>query len=537
MKTKLLFTLILAQFTCVSLFGQSLSVQSGAQLTIEPGAFVSSTDADIDGGTLVLNSDATNSGTFLSTGSVAVENSGTIKYNRYIPTTNWHMVSSPVTGQNVTSFASDTDNNLVTNGTKVAVGKYDNTKAVGTRWNYYDTSMPSGFDTEFASAEGYIIKVTTTDQIAFEGSYPTVNSSGNVEKTLETSSSHRWFAVGNPLPAYLPATRSGGEDNLLTANSILLDSNYTALYFWVGSEWEPINNLSDHFLPPGSGFMVKLAETEETVLRKSSFKSKLTSKVDETFIFPRSYQSSRSESESFNREGVTKQQIEVTLSRDNSIKKTTVYFHDQGTAKLDIGFDAAAYNQSNAKFGIRSRLLEEDQGIDFKIQTLPRYDYQNFVIPLAVYADKGKYALKAVTKNLPEDMTLYLEDRVKGITYTLNTAALNLKFDEKVMGTGRFFLANFPPEKMDDEEPLTKTIVPLNLYNMYSNTLKVVGSTPEVANHIEIYSFDGNKIYETDFYADDSYEFKLPEQILTGIYIAVLTDEQGKKVIKKITVQ
>ena len=536
MKKSKLIIPIVCFFISLSLFGQDLTVQSGGELYIEAGNFISLTDADIDGGSLVINSDATNSGTFLATGDVTVENEGKIQYNRYISTTNWHLVTSPVTNQNVTSFASNTENSLASSGNKVAIAKYDNTKAAGTRWVYYDSTTPSAFDTNFGVGEGYTIKRTASGILTFEGAYPTVTA-GNVEKSLETSSSHRWFIIGNPLPAYLPATRTGGENSLLSENSDILDSSYTALYFWNGSEWGAFNNLSDSYLPPGSSFIVNLAENEVSTSAKNSFTARSDDNVKETFLFPRSYQSHRTESENFNRAVSTKQHIELSIVQNNVVKKTKLYFHEQGTPKLDKGYDAASYEQSSETFGIHSRLIENDLGTDFSIQTLPSYDDQEFVIPLSIYANKGKVKVEATINNLPENMALYLEDRLEGTYHELHASAFTVKFEEKFNENGRFFLSNFPPEKPEDEVVQTKTIVPLDLFNIDSNSLKVVGVDADSSSRIEIYSFNGNKLYETTFYGNDTNEIELPSQIKTGIYVAVLTDEQGKRVIKKITIK
>ncbi|MDC3132592.1 T9SS type A sorting domain-containing protein [Flavobacteriaceae bacterium] len=537
MNTTPLKTFILVFLTSFCLSGQDLTVESGGELYIESGKFIYLSDADIDGGSVTINSDATNSGTFLATGDVTVENDGKIEYNRYIPSTNWHLVTSPVTDQNVTSFASNSENSLATSGNKVAIAKYDNTKAVGSRWVYYDSSTPSEFDTNFGVGEGYTIKRTASGTISFEGAYPTVTSAGNVEKALETSSSHLWFTVGNPLPAYLPATRTGGENSLLSENSDILDSSYTALYFWTGSEWEAYNNLSDSYLPPGSSFMVRLSENQELRSAKGSFKGRSDDTVQETFLFPRAYQSHRTESENFNKAVSTKQHIELSIVQNNVVKKTRLYFHEQGTPKLDKGYDAASYEQSNETFGIHSRLMENDLGTDFSIQTLPSYDDQEFVIPLSIYANKGKVKVEATINNLPENMALYLEDRLEGTFHELHASSFRMNFDEKFNENGRFFLSNFPPEKPEDEVVQTKTIVPLDLFNIDSNSLKVVGVEADSSSRIEIYSFNGNKLYETTFYGNDTNEIELPSQIKTGIYVAVLTDEQGKRVIKKITIK
>ena len=134
-------------------------------------------------------------------------------------------------------------------------------------------------------------------------------------------------------------------------------------------------------------------------------------------------------------------------------------------------------------------------------------------------------------------MALYLEDRLEGTYHELHASAFTVKFEEKFNENGRFFLSNFPPEKPEDEVVQTKTIVPLDLFNIDSNSLKVVGVDADSSSRIEIYSFNGNKLYETTFYGNDTNEIELPSQIKTGIYVAVLTDEQGKRVIKKITIK
>ena len=63
---------------------------------------------------------------------------GTVSYTRTIPTTNWHLISSPVVGQDKDAFV--TASGFATgSGSNVGFADYNNTTEA---WSYYQSGTP-----------------------------------------------------------------------------------------------------------------------------------------------------------------------------------------------------------------------------------------------------------------------------------------------------------------------------------------------------------------------------------------------------------
>lgn len=503
-----------------SLVSQTLTVNSGATVTIGAGSSIASTNVSLDGGTLIINSDDTNSGTIIASGDVNAINSGKIQYNRYIPSTNWHIVGPPVSGQTVSDFI-DNNSNLATSGNLVAIGKYDNTQSSGSRWVYYDSTNPSEFGSNLDNGVAYIVKLTTPGTIQFEGGYATVNGDGDVVRSMQTASDHRWFTVSNPLPAYMPGTSSTAQSNILDSNSAIFDSSYTALYTWDTDSWVPANSLSDTYFPPGSGFMMKTVSNSQ-----------------QQFKFAKSLAYHRTGTESFLRaNNPTLQKLIFEIGVSGNVKHTEVILHENGTRGIDKGYDAGAYENPKEDLDIRTRIttgVENDD--DFVIQVLSRPDLENLEIPLSVYATPGKLSMSVAYQNIENDLILYLEDRENNTFHNLTDGAYKFNLDNSLRGPGRFFVHTVPVTSTDEDQPFI-AISDLNMFNMDSNMIKVIGINDQVWNNVEIYSVSGNKVYETRFNANREHNIKLPQRISSGIYIAVLTDENGNNITRKIAVK
>jgi len=166
---------------------------------------------------------------------------GDVTYKRYVtgnatasPSTNWHLVSAPVTTQAINDFAVDAANAVSINGDKFAVAWYDNSLAVTTKWVYHETAEPITGGT-FVNGEGY-------------STHRTIGGAG-----------WDWTCVGNPYPSFLPII------GVFEANVDKLQVDHAALYLWDGSDYIPYNlsSVGDQ-LHPAQGFMVKSKSSSET---------------------------------------------------------------------------------------------------------------------------------------------------------------------------------------------------------------------------------------------------------------------------------
>ena len=93
-----------------AIWSQELHLASGGQMTSQPGTviYVDNNVTIHSEASLTIKSDATSRGSFIVTGN----STGNINYKRFIPNTNWHLVSSPLAGQNIADFVETGSNEI-----------------------------------------------------------------------------------------------------------------------------------------------------------------------------------------------------------------------------------------------------------------------------------------------------------------------------------------------------------------------------------------------------------------------------------------
>ena len=104
--------LLLAAFMTSGLMqSQEMFVNAEAELFISPGdaLYINNNLTVNNNGNLTVSSDENSSGSLIVSGTAT----GDIIYERYIPSDIWHIFSSPVTTQEINSFA-NADNSIVT---------------------------------------------------------------------------------------------------------------------------------------------------------------------------------------------------------------------------------------------------------------------------------------------------------------------------------------------------------------------------------------------------------------------------------------
>ena len=114
-------------------------VNTGKTLTVN-----SSIGLDVDGNLTAYGNMSINSGGSLI---VSGTSSGNITYTRNLATTNWYLISSPVSGQDIDTFASAAGLASGTNNNNMGLASYVNTSSA---WSYYQSGA-SGTGS-FASA-------------------------------------------------------------------------------------------------------------------------------------------------------------------------------------------------------------------------------------------------------------------------------------------------------------------------------------------------------------------------------------------------
>ncbi|MFT5145425.1 MAG: hypothetical protein ACI9H1_000130, partial [Polaribacter sp.] len=259
---KIIYLISCVFLTHVS-WSQDLYVGATGVVRIAPTAFVYAGGAVTVNGDLTADSDATDSASFLAPNSTVT---GNISYKRYVNDANFHLIATPVTTQDIATFASTAANNVAENGdgTVYGIGIYKNDNAKGSRWVHY--SKPVAVTTNFVSGSATANKRTAAGTFTYTGNMATddvsitipAHTTGDfVPQTGEDENygTHVWSAVGNPYPSFITSTA------ILASNSDNFNQYRTYLYVWNPNLATPgyqiINNGNNPFtLAPGQGFLV-----------------------------------------------------------------------------------------------------------------------------------------------------------------------------------------------------------------------------------------------------------------------------------------
>lgn len=513
-------------FTTSLCLAQTTTISTGGSITIQPTSSWSTSDLNVSGGSVVINSDATNSGTLIATGTGSTSSGGTITYNRYLDDTDYHIISSPVEGQAVTTFVNNDDNTLATSGTLVGVGKYDNANAKGSRWEWYDTAS-SFADVNFNTGEGYAIRRTSPGILSFEGDYPTIET-GEVKVTLSTEANrHFWYMVGNPFTAYMPASSTNESTNTLLSHNIdLLDEAYAALYFFDGEFWTPVNSTTDTFIAPGQAFAVRMVDNNPY-----------------EFKIPQSFQEHRTETENFYKETGLLSKLTLYTTDGDRLAQTVVLYTDNGTEALEPGYDAGTFEGGQA-LTLDTKLIDPTgtQNPNFSIQVLSNMRYEQQVIPLAINSTVDKeISFSYEAENLPSYLDVYLEDRLNKEFYNLSERSASFTFSQEEMQTNRFFIhtnSAIPEDDSEGDYQDSSADIAFDFHKLQDKTLYFEGIDENEPLRIIVYNISGLKVLEssTPISAENN-EIKLPATLAQGVYIAIVQRKDGQITTKKIIIQ
>ena len=507
----------------------------GGTLTVGAGTAFTTTNMSVDGGNILVNSNSTNSGSFIATGTVTSSVSNAFTYNRYIPDSGGRIFSIPVSDQNVASFVNNSANSLNTFGSFAALGQHKYMRGFGQRWEYYNPNAPGNFDTDFNVAKGYAIMRTAAGNITFTGNFPAISSnqiSFNVE-SFTGSSLQKWRSVGNPFMSYFPGTNTSTSVNsFLKLNGSKLDDNYQALYLWDGSQWIVINNLSNYNLAPGQGFLIKLKDFQST-----------------TLDFPQSYQTHQTSEVFYGRE-TERSKISLYIEKNKRVAKTEIYYISSGTQGLDPGYDAAAY--STNKLDIQTRLIEESEDLNYTIQAISNLSYEEQEIPISITSEVDqKLQFSADYESIPSALEVYLEDRQNNRFYNLKESSAVLKVSQGTNNHGRFYLHTKPLEfwieDNTEDDAQDDSVFDLadgiatkafDFFNLKDNILYFEGVNRKEQVKVNLFNINGYKVFASTADLDSSNNtIQLPYNLSEGVYIVELYRGSGKKTSKKIIIR
>ncbi len=471
----------------------TLVIDDNAQLLIKPGGLVTSSgtltnNAGTDG--LIIESAA---GT---TGSLIVNSTGVdATVQRYVTGNEWHVFGAPVSGMTIGEFltGNDEENDIFYNSSQDvhAMTHYDETISPNGSWApYYG---PADHSTLLQSGRSYLIRKRTDGVLYFRGELvPSISGLG-IPRTVSG-----WHSLGNPFTSAL-RIRGDNTNRFLYHNAVInenLDPDYAVLYIYDPanpSMYSIISN-SQSIDPPrrpvinqnnvqsGQGFLVRAKENSSTV----NFTTGMRGHSTGTTFFKKSTGGEEEEE---------KEEYWPTLilnvSNDSKEAFTTIAFNENMTTGLDVTYDAGLLGGERA-FKLYTRLVEDDNGVNFAIQCLPDYSPENLVIPVGFdFSAGGQARFSTDVFVLPDGAKAYLEDRLLEVFTDLGEEDYVVDLPSGTEGTGRFFV-HVDFQVTSTEEILKPAEGLLDIYS-YGNEVFIRGLVEHETDAV-VYDIMGRKI-------------------------------------------
>ena len=484
-------------------FVNSITVDNGGSLILSEDSSLSITDSFTNNGTVTLNSDSNQYSSMIVGGS----SSGNIIYNRYVNKVDsgeWDLIGSPVGGLLISDFVSTNSAVLATSGSTFAVGYNDNSND---SWNNYKTSTV-GAAGNFVIGRGYQMATSTGATMAFTGTITTTDQTKTIINNKDNGNGgSRWNLITNPFTSYLAGNQNADtSNNFLTVNRGAIDQDFGAIYGWKadGTGYSTYNNTSTAiYIAPGQGFFVAAAGTgvNKTITFTKAMRTKTGA---DDFVANRPVNSSY--------------EFKLKLYQNNTeIATTRFYFKEGLTLGLDPGYDAGAFNQTTA---ITSRLVEQDQGINFSINAMGIADMSNTVIPLVINNQEDQaFIVSIADSSIPEDINVYLEDLINGTITLLQEQNFELTPQNGISEAGRFYL-HLTTATLSSEDSLNTSL--LNVFKDSGNNFITIQGLKGSDTAIKLYNFLGQEVRSKILYNSSAYETISTNGLSNGIYIIQL---------------
>jgi len=517
----------------------SVNTKSGANLTIQKDASLTTTNDFNNQGTVTLNSSSTEFASIVVGGTAT----GDIKYNRFthrVASWNWgwDLAGSPVLGLDLNDFYNTNTNDgtggpLDTQGETIALGTYNNE---WDSWSLYTTDNIENAG-NFITGKGYQIAASIADNnpmgqtIAYTGQIATQTQTTPIINNNGTNVvGKRWNLVANPFPSYIKANEHADPiNNFIKVNENILDSNYGAVY-GKRSDGTPgyiiYNNArgsssipgSPLLIAPGQGFLVAAASADVAQLQFTP--AMRTVDGGDDFISGAPV--------------LNNYLLNLKLFHGNSEEAETIFYFQQGLSDgLDPGYDAGSPNQA---MPLSTRLTENDQGINFSINAMDIDAVNSEVIPLVINQQEGQPFRISISENtIPEDVNVYLEDTQNGTLTSLKNQDFELIAQEDLSQDGRFYI-RFTTESLainDAQSPSSITVFKLNT----DNFITIKGLSPEMGKTTAtLYNMLGMEIRSKTLNNTDAAQQISTQGLASGVYIINL--KAGEQAIsKKVIIQ
>ncbi|HBF87387.1 MAG TPA: hypothetical protein DDX39_02005 [Bacteroidales bacterium] len=436
-----------------------LTLNGGFSITIEPNAsLIINGDASLNGD-LTIESDNTGTGAFVNLG--AFVSAGTHTVNRYLSTSEYHMVSSPIAAANLTLFTGEAD--------LIDLLGYDEA--------YNTADWTDGWDNTVAGAmtvcRGYAAKFSSSLTIPYIG---TVNAGAqNIAVTNtdgpEIADHEGWNLVGNPYPSPIDWDASTGWTKTNINDEI---------HFWDGTQYADYNNGSGtnggtRFIPAMQGFMVKC--------NNAGGAGTLAMDNNVRVISTQSYWKSSVENE-----------LKLNLSSGSHADELVVRFMENADGNYET-FDA--YKMFSNVADIPNIYTLSDDERNLSINSFSTFGESKTVKLGYKVETAGNYTFNLLNSSFANDVFILIEDTQTGTYTNLSQTSSLSAYLEEGESTNRFLLH------------ITKSLLIIN---------------PQLEAKIKTYLSNGNlNIVIKDFKLSDNYNLYIFDVLGREIFNRVVT--------------
>ncbi|QNM84555.1 T9SS type A sorting domain-containing protein [Polaribacter pectinis] len=499
----------------------NLTIKDTGKLTI----FNDLNTLNSDNGDLNIESSLSSSGSLIYNGNFITGGKKIIYKRDY--SSNWHLITSPVALENIENIIPDLATGTAPN---IGLATYSNTfpgTNSTTGWQYYESSSTGGFEL----SKGYSLKRASAGTTTFIG-FP---FSANETIPITEGGNNSWNLVGNPFTSSIAVNNAANNTkNLLSKNAAELDPSFQALYFWDATKnsgaggYEIINNASSStFLVPGQGFFVHAKTGGGTFAFDDDMQ--FHTFVAKTFL----KQANKSQNTTNTPE------INILVNNGLNKKSTQIKYFDTATRGLDAGYDAGLLNINNnngssSNLNIYSHLLDNNQGVDFGLQCLPK-DFENQIIPLGVDAVANTELTFTLNVNsLPTGIMVYIEDKVTNTITRLDQPQSEYKVTPttNLSGIGRFYMRTSAQVLSVDDILLENTV---SIYEA-NRVINISGLQANSKSVVQVYDLLGKIVMKKEILNEINTSIELSSSINNGIYIVKLKANEGT-ISKKILIE
>ncbi|AUC85937.1 hypothetical protein CW731_11835 [Polaribacter sp. ALD11] len=488
-----------------------LSISIGGVLYIVEGYSITiNGNLNQNGELTILSNWGTNGSLILKGNHTGISN---VNYKRDL-SANWHLISAPISGINISSHSGKVN----TSGNKYAIAPYVNNVVSASRWNYYTGATGIGTGANplttagtYTAGKGYSIQKSTAGNLIFSGTLNTTDKTYPITDGGDNPAGNRWNLVGNPYTAPLSGSNTAdATNNFLKVNidAENLDPSRAGLYLWDGTNYvEKSVDDAAFYIAPGQGFFVHAPDAGGTYVS-----------------FTEDMQNHHS-GDIFLKSGTSYPEIILQLTDGTKNSSTKIRYIENKTIGLDPGSDIGTFTGVSSNFNIFTHLPSNSNGVNFAIQALPNANYEDMVVPVGVIAKSQEVLTFSIEGlNLPENINVFLEDRVNNKFINLTEKDYKITLEEDSKDIGQFYIHTTYNKSLSVKDNLSLENV--SVYKTNNSNLRLTG-LPLGNTNLTIYNILGKQVKQTSFNSTGVKDISLP-QLSKGIYLVKLETENGK---------